>query len=97
MEKRTVYFAQCFTGAHCFGCYSTLEDAQNAIHLHAAILTNHSDIHLEMHWQDTLGNGIQMDWVANNPIYVGGPCGVLSKMENPVIYAVQLDAPLPMV
>lgn len=92
--------AQCFTGAHCFGVYSSLENAQNAIQLHAAKLTNYIDIHLEMQWVDTFGNGLQWDWVAIVHDATGedkGPCGVLGLMENPVVYAVELDALLPFV
>ncbi len=92
-----VYLAQCFTGAHCYGVYSTEEDAKLAIQILAAKLTNYIDIHLDMQWVDTFGNGVQLDWVAiaHDPTGVDkGPCGVLGLMENPRICRVKLGAQL---
>jgi hypothetical protein len=96
MDK--VYVAQCFTGAHCYGVYTSLEAAQQAIEVHAAKLTNYVDIHLHMQWVDTFGNGQQFDWVGKQT-QVGDTTAiqVLNKMQTPYIAAVELNAALPFV
>lgn len=95
-----VYYASCFTGAHCSGVYATLEKAQQAIEDHYRALKNAPETaDLDMRWvrfhdawawipedfQPEQGN----PWAFNNT-----PDGL---MENVCIQLHTLDAALPMV
>lgn len=100
MDK--VYYASCFTGAHCNGVYTTLELAQKSIETHYNCMVMQSPDN----WTEDHMRWVQLHdswaWVPvtfqpehGNPFaFNNTPDGL---MENCTVQEVELDAALPFV